>query len=226
MLPTDQVKALEGLVYEIKRVPPVGESSVRVGRKQEVGECGRRDAGGDGGEQSALGRLTMAHLVQRRGEIRSARERSTPPPWRLAVAISRNAARAVEQGEIGPMRCRIVAPEDGPNPDFAVTHLGGTGRDIICPQIKGTAAREIEADVVPMAGQGAGLDAAAIQRKSHMRAAMSSAKTRPLSWRSSIGRCGPCTTSRPFAFNSSRLPARTKPVVGVCMNYLPRNRHC
>src|SRR5262249_722129 len=34
--------------------------------------------------------------------------------------------------------------------------------------------------------------------------------------------CGPCTTSRPFAFNSSRLPARTKSVVGVSMSYLPR----
>src|SRR5262249_30530307 len=107
ILPTDQVKALEGLVYEIKRVPPVGESSVRVRRKQEVSECGRRDAGGDGGEQSALGRLTMAHACPapypplEGGEIRSARERSTQPPWRLAVAISRNAARAVEQGEIG-----------------------------------------------------------------------------------------------------------------------------
>ena len=61
MLPADQVQALEGLVYEIKRVSPVGESAVRVGRKQEVGERGWRGAGGDGGEQSALGRLTMAH---------------------------------------------------------------------------------------------------------------------------------------------------------------------
>src|SRR5260221_5385562 len=35
------------------------------------------------------------------GEIGPARERSTPPPRRLAVAICRNAARAVEQGEVG-----------------------------------------------------------------------------------------------------------------------------
>ena len=41
-----------------------------------------------------------------------------------------------------------------------------------CPQIKGTATREIEAGVVPVAGQGAVLDAAAIQRKAHMRAAI------------------------------------------------------
>jgi hypothetical protein len=40
MLPADQVEALEGLVCEIKRVSPVGERAVRIGRKQEVGERG------------------------------------------------------------------------------------------------------------------------------------------------------------------------------------------
>jgi hypothetical protein len=40
MLPADQVEALEGLVCEIKRVSPVGEGPVRIGRKQEVGERG------------------------------------------------------------------------------------------------------------------------------------------------------------------------------------------
>ena len=40
-MPTaDQVEALEGLVCEIKRVPPVGKRTVRIGRKQEVGERG------------------------------------------------------------------------------------------------------------------------------------------------------------------------------------------
>ena len=62
--------------------------------------------------------------------------------------------------------------EDRPHPDFAVTHLGGAGRHVVCPQIEGTAAREIEAGVVPVAGQGAVLDAAAIQWKAHMRAAI------------------------------------------------------
>jgi len=41
MLPADQVEALEGLVGEIKRVSLVGERTVRIGRKQEVGESGR-----------------------------------------------------------------------------------------------------------------------------------------------------------------------------------------
>jgi hypothetical protein len=71
-----------------------------------------------------------------------------------------------------PMRSRIRVSEDGPDPDFAITHLGGAGRHVVRPQIEGAAAREIEAGVVPVAGQGAVLDAAAIQGIAHMRAAI------------------------------------------------------
>src|SRR5262245_45498652 len=73
---------------------------------------------------------------------------------------------------LAPMRSRIRVAEDRPNPDFAVTDFGGAGRHVICPQIEGTATRELEAGVVPVAGQGAILHAAAIQRKAHMRAAI------------------------------------------------------
>ena len=68
------------------------------------------------------------------------------------------------------MRCRISVTESGPHPDSAVTHLGGTGRHVVGPQIEGAATREIEAGVVPVAGQGPILDATAIQRKANMRA--------------------------------------------------------
>src|SRR5262249_32017950 len=54
----------------------------------------------------------------------------------------------------------------------------------------------------------------------------SSAKMRSLSCTTRIGRCGPCTTSRPFAFNSLRLPARTKSVVGVSIAVFLGNRRC
>jgi len=70
------------------------------------------------------------------------------------------------------MPCRIAVTEDRPHPDFAITHLCRASRHVVCPQIEGTAAREIEAGVVPVAGKGAVLDAAAIQRKAHMRAAI------------------------------------------------------
>jgi hypothetical protein len=73
---------------------------------------------------------------------------------------------------LAPMRCRIRVAEDGPHPDLAITHLGGAGRYVVCPQIKGTATRKIEAGVVPVAGQGAVLNAAAIQGKAHVRAAI------------------------------------------------------
>src|SRR5262249_57512434 len=59
------------------------------------------------------------------GEIGPARERRAPPPRRLPVAIRRNAASAVEQGEIGllfrqtgrrlPSATRIVRPTPQPS---------------------------------------------------------------------------------------------------------------
>jgi hypothetical protein len=58
------------------------------------------------------------------------------------------------------MRSRIRVAEDGPDPDLAITHLGGAGWHVVCPQIEGTATREIEAGVAPVASQGAVLDAA------------------------------------------------------------------
>src|SRR6478609_10000715 len=73
---------------------------------------------------------------------------------------------------LAPMRGGISVAKEGSHPDFAVTHLDRAGRHVVCPQIEGTATREIEAGVVPVAGQGAVLDAAAIQRKPHMRAAI------------------------------------------------------
>ena len=66
---------------------------------------------------------------------------------------------------LAPMRGRISVAKDGSHPDFAVTHLDRAGWYVVCPQVERTATREIEAGVVPVAGQGAVLDAAAIQRK-------------------------------------------------------------
>ena len=58
------------------------------------------------------------------------------------------------------------------DPDLSITHLDRTGRDIVGPEIEGAAARQIEARVMPMTGEDAVLDAAAIERKAHMRAAV------------------------------------------------------
>src|SRR5215472_3671451 len=55
---------------------------------------------------------------------------------------------------------------------------------------------------------------------------LSSAKTWPPSYTSSIGRCRPCTTSLPLSFNSSRLPARMKSEVIVSIGGLSDERSC
>src|SRR5260370_12886659 len=51
-----------------------------------------------------------------------------------------------------------------------MAHLGRADRYVARPQIEGAAAFEVEAGVVPMTGQDAVLDAAALERKAHVRA--------------------------------------------------------
>ena len=75
---------------------------------------------------------------------------------------------------------RVGVTEGGLHPDLQVTHFDGTGRHIVGPQIEGAAAREIEAGVVPVAGQDAILNAAAVERKTHVRTAIVERKDTPL----------------------------------------------
>jgi len=102
VLPADQVEALECLVDEVERVPGVGERPLGLGRKQGIGQHSRRGTGRNRREQSALGRLAMAHVcpspqpAPERGRIRPASKRRTFPPRRLAVAVRRHTACAVE----------------------------------------------------------------------------------------------------------------------------------
>jgi hypothetical protein len=58
----------------------------------------------------------------------------------------------------------------GLHPDLPVAQLDRAGRHVVRPQVEGAAAFEIEAGVVPMTGQDAVGDAAAIERKAHVRA--------------------------------------------------------
>src|SRR5262249_56848536 len=68
-----------------------------------------------------------------------------------------------------PVRAGIGMTERGLDPDVAIAHLDRTDRYVVRPQIEGTAAFEIEAGVVPMTGQDAVLDTAALERKTHVR---------------------------------------------------------
>src|SRR5438094_700249 len=106
MLPASSVKALECLIDEVERVPGIGKRSLGLSREQGIGEHGRRETGRDRREQSALSRLAMAHVgptpqpAFERRRIWPASKRRTFPPRRLAVAIRRYAACAVEQGQV------------------------------------------------------------------------------------------------------------------------------
>ena len=116
-----------------------------------------------------------------------------------------------------PVRGRVGIAEDRLHPDLAVTDLDRAGRHVVCPQVEGAAARQTSkrawcqwqvrmpssmlprSSGKPMCGQ-----------------RLSRANTRPLSWTTRIGRWRPRTTSRPLAFSSSRLPARSGNARTMC----------
>ena len=58
----------------------------------------------------------------------------------------------------------------GLDPDLAIPQFDRKDRYVVCPKIKSAAAFEIEAGMVPMTGQDAVLDAAALQWEAHVRA--------------------------------------------------------
>src|SRR6476659_7312038 len=88
-----------------------------------------------------------------------------------------------------PMSSWIGIAEHRLHPDLAARpDLDRTTRHVICPQIECAAACQFEAGMVPVAGQDAVLNAAAIERETHMGQRLSSAKTCPHSCTRRIGR--------------------------------------
>jgi hypothetical protein len=71
-----------------------------------------------------------------------------------------------------PVRRGIGLTRSGLHPDFAIAHLDRKLRYVVRPKIEGAAAFQIEAGVVPMTGQDAVLDAAALKREAHVRASI------------------------------------------------------
>ena len=69
-----------------------------------------------------------------------------------------------------PVRGGIGMTKRGFNPDLAIAHFDRTDWCVVRPQIEGATALKIEAGVMPMTGQNAVLDAAALERKAHVRA--------------------------------------------------------
>src|SRR5438445_13621861 len=60
--------------------------------------------------------------------------------------------------------------ERGLHPDVTIAHLDRADRHVVRPEVEGAATFEIEASVVPVTGQDAVLDAAALEREAHVRA--------------------------------------------------------
>ena len=69
-----------------------------------------------------------------------------------------------------PVRGGIGMSEVGLHPDVTITHLDRADRHVVRPEVEGAATFEIEASVVPVTGQDAVLDAAALEREAHVRA--------------------------------------------------------
>jgi hypothetical protein len=72
-----------------------------------------------------------------------------------------------------PMLAGIRIAENRSHPDLASgPNLYRTNWHIVCPQIERAAASQLEASMVPMAGKDAIFDATAIQRETHVWAAI------------------------------------------------------
>ena len=78
-----------------------------------------------------------------------------------------------------PVHCGIGMTERGLHPDFAITQFDRELRYIVCPQIEGAAALEVESGMVPVTGQDPSSTLPRSRGKPICGQRLSSAKTRP-----------------------------------------------
>jgi len=71
-----------------------------------------------------------------------------------------------------PMRRLVARCGCGRHPNLAIDDADRAHRHIVCPEIEGRTAVQIETGMMPVAGQDPVLDAAAVKRKAHMRASV------------------------------------------------------
>src|SRR5262252_766041 len=69
--------------------------------------------------------------------------------------------------------------EGGFHPNVSIAYLDRANRYVVCPQVEGAAAFEIEAGVVPVTGQDSVLEAAAFEREAHVRATIVESEDAP-----------------------------------------------
>ena len=141
---------------------------------QEIGK--RRVYGKPGVPAIAVPRPEQRHLPHDLGSRNAGRKLSL---HRFGDDETKVMGEAVGK-PLTPMRGGIPMVEAGLDPNLAIAHLDRARRCVVRPQIESAAAFEIEARVVPMAGQDAILDTAALERKAHMGAAIVEGKDAPL----------------------------------------------
>src|SRR5262245_66606787 len=78
-----------------------------------------------------------------------------------------------------PVGGGVGMTECGFHPNVSIADLDRANRDVVCPQVEGAAAFEIEAGVVPMTGQDSVLEAAALEREAHVRATIVQSEDAP-----------------------------------------------
>src|SRR5262249_8280117 len=87
----------------------------------------------------------------------------------------------------------------------AIAHLDRTGRYIVGPEVEGAPAVEIEPSVVPVTGQNAVLDAAALERKAHVRTPVVEGKDAPAIVHDEDRTVMPVHHEPPLGLNSARV---------------------
>jgi hypothetical protein len=69
-----------------------------------------------------------------------------------------------------PMHRLVARCGRGRHPNLAIDDVDRACRHVVCPEIKGRTAAQIETGMMPVAGEDTVLDAAAMKRKAHVRA--------------------------------------------------------
>ena len=78
------------------------------------------------------------------------------------------------------MSDRILVADQNLDPNLVAAHLDRKDRSVVRPQVEGATALEVETGVVPMTSQDAVLDAASVERKTHVRAPIVEGENAPV----------------------------------------------
>ena len=109
-----------------------------------------------------------------------------------------------------PVAHRVGTVEYRSDPGLVIAQLDETGWHVVGPQVERAAAGQIEPGVMPMAGQDAVLDRAAVEREAHMRAAVVEGADPPLvADHEDRPMACPRSTMRPLACSSASVLTRT-----------------